>query len=428
MKEYTLDEVYGISRDLPLNYVARQDVDQVFVDSLARAKHIVVHGSSKQGKTSLRKHCLNDEDYVVISCLNTMGLEDLHAAILKGVGYRVEQTQTRTVGGHFKYNVEFKGKGKVPFVVEAEGGGGLEGQHDRSTQTASARLELELVDVNDIIAALTEIEFNKFIILEDFHYLPVETQKNFSFALKSFHENSKFTFIVIGVWREKNRLVYYNGDLTDRVISVDADRWAPSDLSQVVNEGAKLLNVIYDSESSAKVIEGSSDAVYLVQEACRIACQSANVYRTTIQAPVTVGAGLNASETLKTVVEQQSGRYSAFITNFAEGFQATDLEMYKWILFSVLTTPLDVLESGLRRSQIAETLREHHPAGKKLNPGNLSQALQSMASLQVQKSIRPIIIDYDQTTRTLNIVDRSFLTWLSYQDVEEILKEMDIET
>jgi hypothetical protein len=47
---------------------------------------------------------------------------------------------------------------------------------------------------------------------------------------------------------------------------------------------------------------------------------------------------------------------------------------------------------------------------------------QNAASLQVQKSIRPIVFDYDQATRVLNVVDRSFLIWLAYQDRKELLK------
>ena len=58
--------------------------------------------------------------------------------------------------------------------------------------------------MNDIIAALNQINFKKFIVLEDFHYLPVETQKDFSVALKAFHENSDLCFIVIGVWLGKS--------------------------------------------------------------------------------------------------------------------------------------------------------------------------------------------------------------------------------
>ncbi len=62
--------------------------------------------------------------------------------------------------------------------------------------------------------------------------------------------------------------------------------------------------------------------------------------------------------------------------------------------------------------------------GSQLNEGNITQALQNAASLQVQKNIRPIICAYDQTTRVFNVVDRSFLIWLDYQNRAELLSEI----
>jgi len=74
---YKTNSVYGISRELPLNYVEREEVDQRLVDNLTKDKHIVIYGSSKQGKTSLRKHCLETDDYIIIQCSNRWGLVDI---------------------------------------------------------------------------------------------------------------------------------------------------------------------------------------------------------------------------------------------------------------------------------------------------------------------------------------------------------------
>lgn len=68
-------DVFGVGREMPLNYVERAEVDGRFLESPTRDKHVVIYGSSKQGKTTLRKHCLKDTDYVVVSCLNSMKLE-----------------------------------------------------------------------------------------------------------------------------------------------------------------------------------------------------------------------------------------------------------------------------------------------------------------------------------------------------------------
>jgi hypothetical protein len=67
-----------------------------------------------------------------------------------------------------------------------------------------------------------------------------------------------------------------------------------------------------------------------------------------------------------------------------------------------------------------------HPEGQALNVGNLTQALQSAASLQVKKDIKPIVLDYDQTNLKLNVVDRGFLIWLTNQDRKDLLELADL--
>ena len=75
------DEVFGVQRDLPLNYITRSAVDDVLIGYLTRDKHVVIFGSSKQGKTSLRKHSLNDDDYVVVQCSNKWDLPELQRSL-----------------------------------------------------------------------------------------------------------------------------------------------------------------------------------------------------------------------------------------------------------------------------------------------------------------------------------------------------------
>ena len=84
------------------------------------------------------------------------------------------------------------------------------------------------------------------------------------------------------------------------------------------------------------------------------------------------------------------------------------------------------LESGFAWTPLKEAITAHHPAGTNLNPGNLTQALQSTASLQVTKNIKPIILDWDETNRKLTVVDRGFPIWLDYQDRSVLLQEIGL--
>jgi hypothetical protein len=409
-------DVFGINRDLPLNYTVRTSADDVLLDSLTRDKHLVIYGSSKQGKTSLRKHCLKIDDYITVHCSNKWDLAALHAAVLKTAGYEVTQSSTKTATGRQKI---FAKVAASFFGSKAEGGAEAERTKQEAVQTAP--LELDPEDVNDIIRALASASFDRFIVLEDFHYLPTETQKDFAVALKAFHENSRLCFIIIGVWLEENRLTVYNGDLTGRVISINADKWSREELQKVIDAGEALLNISFDQEFKTHVIANSFDSVYILQEACYKCCVADGVFQTQNQHKV-VGTTQRSDTLIHDVVNQQTGRFNSFLTQFADGFQDTQLQMYRWLLYPVLKATRGELDAGLRLSTMRRVMGENHPEGTSLNPGNVTQALQSAAALQVKKDIKPIILDYDQTNLRLNVVDKAFLIWLETQDRRSLLE------
>jgi hypothetical protein len=416
---HKVGEVFGINRELPVNYVSRQGIDDKLIDNLTRDHHIVIFGSSKQGKTCLRKSCLNDDDYIVVSCQSTMDLKQVHAAILKSAGYEMAESSTKSSDGSFKLSAKFTAKtGVIIASGQAEGGGEL--NRNKSEQTTTHRLELDAQDPNDVIAALQEIDFRRFVVLEDFHYLPMETQQTFSHALKAFHENSKITFIVVAVWREENRLILFNGDLTGRVIAIDADAWNSAELHQVITAGEALLNMSFQRDFKQQLIDGSFQSVYLVQEGCHRACTDAGIYQTqdTYRELVPVRS---ARDYITEIVNEQGGRYKSFLTNFSMGFQDTELEMFKWILYPILCTEVAELKGGLGYREIREKIQSNHPRGDKLNAGNITQALQSVSGLQSKKNIKPFVIDYDSTNLLLSVVDTGFLIWLDSQTRTDVL-------
>ena len=259
--DLTTDAVYGITREVPLNYVTRPSADDKLIENLTRDKHLVVYGSSKQGKTCLRKHCLEENDYIVVQCSNHWTLEDIHSNILKRAGFRVTQSEKRTSTGKNKIVASL---GASLFGVGAKVGG--ETENTLGKETTTAELELDPADVNDVIAALNSQGFNRYIVLEDFHYLPLQSQMDFAVALKAFHETSKLCFIIIGVWLEENRLIVYNGDLTGRVVSINADTWTDEELTAVIVKGADLLNIRFTDTFMRELTRESYNNVYIVQD------------------------------------------------------------------------------------------------------------------------------------------------------------------
>lgn len=424
----TVDEVFGITRNLPLNYIERPDVDGRLRDELQAAHHVVIYGSSKQGKTSLRKHCMDKNEYILIQCSNRSDIADLHSNILKRAGFEITLSQKRSSSGRNKVVASFKAAMKAALFgqgLHLEGAAGMERETTTGTEQTTTALELDIEDVNDVIAALQSVGFRKKIVLEDFHYLDHQVQRDFAVELKAFHEASDITFVIVGVWLEDNRLIVYNGDLTGRVISVNADRWGVEELREVINVGGALLGVSFDAVFTAALIILARESVYVVQESCRRACLIAGVRTTRTDNPP-VGADLDVDALVKQVVDEQTARYDGFLSAFAGGFQETELEMHKWLLYALLTTNTDRLKQGLKYRDIKATLREKHPRERELNSGNITQSLQSSASLQVKRNIMPIVIDYDHSSKTLYVVDKGFLIWLHHQDAADLLDEIGL--
>jgi len=416
-------DVFGIQRDVPKNYVPRVNVDDLFVTSLTVDKHVVVYGSSKQGKTSLRKYNLMPDDYISIMCSDAFDLPQLNSAILKQAGYTIEQSTSTTVSGGRKIHASIGGG--INFAGNRIAGEvGLENSRNDQEEQNHTSLELDPGDVNDIIRALSEIGFTKLIVLEDFHYLPDETQRSFSVALKAFHEDSELTFVVVGVWLDENRLVQYNGDLTGRVVAVDADEWSDVELHEVVAAGEALLNVSIDEATVSNLIAGSFESVAIVQDACYRICVGEQIYSTQDE-HVTVGTSINVQDLVKGIVAEHSARYRTFLEKFSDGFQETTLHMHRWLLLPVLMAAPEELEAGLRRSAIHKIINVNHPDSP-VNPGNLTQALASTGTLQIRSGMKPFILDYDQSTRRLHIVDRGFLIWLNYQDRSDLREAIEL--
>jgi hypothetical protein len=126
------------------------------------------------------------------------------------------------------------------------------------------------------------------------------------------------------------------------------------------------------------------------------------------------------------VIHEQGARYSSFLTNFASGFQDTQLEMYKWLLYPVLKASIEELESGLLYRALRTSSQAKHPQGSALNLGNLTQALFSVPALQAKKNIKPFILDYDRSNNRLSVVDKGFLIWLAVQNRGELLSMLGL--
>ena len=415
MSKIQTAEVFGLSRHMPINYVERETVDNEFRKALNLQRHIVIHGGSKQGKSSLIRHCLEDDDYITIHCNNSMGRPDINANILKRAGFKIEASNKKSASGHNKLLVSFN------FGVIKGGGEINEKSGEETTRTS---LELDIDDVNDVVEALKQIEFTKYIILEDFHYLTYETQRDFCISLKAFHEQSTLIFIIVGVWLEENRLIYYNGDLTGRVVSINADTWSNEELEEVIEIGTTHLNISFSPLFTKGLILNSHRSVFIVQEICREACLKENILERQDQSKI-IGETINTGEFIAKLVNQQVARYTNLSEALTIGTASTELEFYQWIIHSVFSSSIEKLELGLHVSDICSQILDKGGASDTNNL--MKKYLKTLAYRQMKQNIRPIIFDYEHHSERLKVVDKGYLIWLNEQDPNELIRKAGLE-
>ncbi|HLM86187.1 MAG TPA: hypothetical protein VK272_08385 [Solirubrobacteraceae bacterium] len=423
--ESKLDDVYGIAREgVPRTYIPRADVDERFVNEITRDQHIVVYGSSKQGKSSLLRTVLSDDDYVAIQCAIDWDKVAVYRAILKEIGISVAETHTQDRTGTREFKAEVKAEGGVPIFAKASGNGAVGNSRSKSHTTASRFVEFDPGSATDVIRVLQEAGFDRWIVLEDFHYLDPEVQRKLASDLKTFFERSKISFIIVGVWLEANRLVVYNGDLAGRITSIPADTWTEDGLRAVILAGEPLLNVKFSEIVIEELIRESQQNVGLLQEACRQMCIARNVFST---APETVYfEDLAEAETAYSyVAEQLAARYANVISQFSEGLRDQELHMYKWIMHSVISAKHWQRKAGLKAQDIFRHIDLHHPTRRRrLAANNVTAALKNVAKIQHHAKTQPIVFDYDEAYARLRVVDNQFLLYLASTDKHVALSHL----
>lgn len=425
MKIRKTSEVYGVSNEEILSYVEREDVDDLFINGISENKHIIVFGSSKQGKSALVNKHLSEDKLVRINCVPKSQPSDIYKSILRqlDVEFDLETTTQTSIG--FGGKGGLKAKVKIPLVADLEGE--LGGQADRKKQTTvrTQTIEYNLELPQDISEILKKIGFENRIVLENFHYLDEETQRELAFHLRNF-EDYNVLFVILGIWREKNRLAQYNGDLQDRLIEVPVEPWQKEDFKRVVQEGEPLLNVNFN-EVLNRLTGESFDSIGVFQELCKECCFSAGV-KETIEETVTI-KDCHLDEAIQKKLGDYSGRHIRSIESFIEqktkSSEKTPLFLAYYFITILLSQEFEDVVKGMKRKQIQENIQKVHHRPDDVRASDMSNFLHNIKDSQLKKNITPPIFDYDLSIRTLKIIDSTFYFFLRNYDCGELLEELD---
>jgi hypothetical protein len=425
----TLDNVFGVSSKLVLSYVERQDVDNRFTAALKSNKQIVVYGSSKQGKTALVSKHSPLYQSISVSLSPKTELIDIYSSILRQANIRVETKQVETIGREAALGVGAKFKAFIPMLGIGEGSANTNLKSTVNKDREYEEIPFNLALPQDVSEILKKAKVNKNIILENFHYLNDDLQKEFAYDLRTFQDLG-IRFIILGVWREKNKMVQFNGDLLDRITEIPVEPWDEKDFHRVAQKGANELLINFNKELLDKACSASFGSIGVFQEILKETCISAKVLNQQ-NSILDISSDLYLQTAINKKASDYSVRHQRGLEAIASGNSNTSsskdqdgLFLPYYLVRVILDSGYDGFNNGMKRDNLHKKIQAIHHRPADVRASDMSNLLYNLAKLQNNKGISPPIIDFDRNTKSLQIVDSTFYFFLKNANLVEIIEEL----
>lgn len=420
MEETTIltSKVYGISNDYIDSYISRSDVDTEFLDGLQSNKHIVIYGSSKQGKSSLIRNHIIDDQKIIIECGPKTRLIDIYKSLLRQLNIEILETKTIELGSEIGVKASVKAKLKIPFISELDTKVLADGKVVRNKILTYQQLEYDLSLAQDLSEIINKSEYEGRIIVENFHYLSLDTQKELAYDLRTF-DDKNILFIILGIWRERNRLTQYNGDLTDRLIEVPVEPWKAEDFKLVIKEGEPSLNVSFD-EIADNIISNANGSIGVLQELCKYSCLKAGVKETNHSDTIYL-----TQQHLEQAILKKVGDYSSRHMKCLEDFISGDdskLNIPFYFIQAFLDFPVENLEQGVSKTIIEEKITELKKEDSVIRQTDFNRFFNHIVDYQIKKDILPPLFEFDKGGQLIKIIDSTFIFFIKHKDKQELMK------
>lgn len=413
------NEVFGVSPQInQFSYCDRRGLDGKLKRLLRRNVHIAIKGPSKCGKSWLRQKCLNDA--ILVQCRLGMTADDIYRQALSSLEIQFDiQKSSET---HFTAEVSGSGELKVPMLAKAEAGvsGSVEHNHGSSISqdftTSIQNLEFIASSIKDS---------GKRLVIEDFHYLNLETRAKLAFDLKTlwdYHCN----VIIIGVWTQANLLTYINPDLTGRIEEISVE-WTDDELRQVIDNGSLILNIQIDDGIKNNLISDSFGNVGILQSLLLKLVEDEAGIEESQHPKASIANPVFYTNSAKSYANQLDGLYQQFAQELSTGIRKRKKKstgIYALSMEAIVNATDKQLMKGFPRNDIYTIIHGKEP---RIQKGNLKVVLKKLVELQRPETGRSIVISYDESIDSIFAVDLQLLFYRKHHTMkwpwEELAEE-----
>jgi len=427
-----LSDIFGVSKDPVGSYVERSNVDNRMREALDGSRQIIVYGASKQGKTALMQRHVPIEERITVRCTPGQTTEDVYRSVLRQLSVEIVTERVNDSSEELTGKAGLRFSAILPFIgkADAEGEASLERGTGRAAHLRPIEFNLSLAqDIGELILRVEKRP--KFIILENFHYLSSEQQATIAFDLREFEEMG-IRFIVLGVWKEANRLIQYDGDLQDRIVEIPVEPWKQDEFKQVMSRGQELMNIRFAPAIEEAKLEQAHGSIAIVQELAKKTCALSGYVETSPASSPPIISDMDIlREAVSSKVEDYSSRHVRSLEAIAVGRRTrttteatTALNLNFYLIQVVVNSTYLELSDGMPRKTIEEKIKSIHPLANCLRPSDITGMLGRLAELQSNAKIVPPLLDYDRGTRRLRVIDSTLYFFVDNCNPEDVMAEI----
>lgn len=394
MKIYQLKDVF-VPVGLPeVTFVKRPNLERSVLSwELSEAKHLLIFGPSKSGKTTLWKKYVPSTKVIKIPCNATKKIEDVYSEILYELNSFYESERTRSSGKNSAVAAELQsiigiGTGKISGSL-----GSISSLSDKQVRVSEPVLGSNLV-----IRFLKPSK--KIIILEDFHYVNSDFKFALSEDLKAFSDE-KCPWILVGVQHKTSGLLSYNLDLSQRISELPVEGFSDENLQKIIELGETALNIRFSLDIRNSIVKEAIKSASIVQNICQRICLIKNINETQ-NSTMQIDDLAIVEQACREIAYDSKSYYERAIKTISYGGRSDgSTEKYKWFL--KLIKEVDIPEQGLKNT---ETLKHLKALGHdSIQQGSVTSGLGYLPKLLENNSI-PALFDFDLDNKTFYLLDK----------------------
>jgi len=425
MDKISVQDVFKIQGQPTITYIKRQNgyYEKKLSEALdSKGSLCLLTGPSKTGKTTLYTQVANDKKLQVLQvrCHQGLSVTELWRKALEAINFdRINENQKQR-------EISSAGEGKISGKIGWSWLANLTGEGSVNISRSKSETEIRNRILSDpspehLIPVLSLLPI--ILVVEDFHYLTPDTQKQIFQQWKIFVDK-EVSVIVVGTTHHAADLAHANKDLFGRTIQIDLAIWDKNDLKQIALRGFTFFKIPI-SDSVMEVIAQESVGVPIItQSVCLALCMNCNIRFSGDPSSNTEISNKDAYKALHQVAAERYSVFSAIYDRLARGprKKARKYDTYQLILS---TFTLDPVVFSLKREEIGERLKRLQIQTIEIPPqGSVSSTLRVLGTFQKKLGIE--LLDWSEKDQRIYIIEPTFLFYLRWrkarQDSPKILE------